>query len=333
MRKKGLLLLTCLIAMSFIITAVGNADAFFGKKDKKIVWKFGHITNEDHMWHKTALKFKELVEKKTDGKIEVKIYPNSQLGNEIDTINSIKTGTADLTITGETMQNWAPKAALMAVPYAFRDDAHMAKIIDGEIGAEIKSEIIEKVGVTPIYYHFRAPRNLTSNRPITSPADLKGMIVRVPNVPIFVKVWEALGAKPTPMAFAEVFTALQQHTIAGQENPYSLIYTAGFYEVQKYINKTEHVRQWVYVVLGNKQYNSLTPELKKAVDEAAAGAQKYAADLFETSTAMYKQKLIEKGMKIIEVDQAAFQAKAEPAIKETLSKSQFELYQRIINTK
>lgn len=297
-----------------------------------IVWKFGHITNEDHVWHKTAVKFAELVGEKSKGAIEIKLYPNSQLGAEIDVLNMIQSGTADLTIAGESMANWAPKAALMAVPYAFKSSDQMVKIINNEIGEEIAQEVTDKVGVTPIYYHLRAPRNLTSNKPIRTPEDVKGFKMRVPNVPLFLDVWNAVGAQPQVMAFAEVFTGLQQGVIDGQENPYDLIYSAGFYEVQKYVNETEHVNQWVYVVLGNKQYEALSPELQAVVLEAAKEAEEYGNGLFETEIADYKQKVQDEGMTIIsDVDKDAFQAAMKPAIEKSLNEEQYKLYQRMIS--
>lgn len=334
----SLSLVVFLLVASFVGCAAKNGTA---QKDQgtadtkeKIVWKFGHLSNEDHIWHKTALKFAELVKEKTNGQIEVKVYPNEQLGNEVDNLNMIKAGTAALTISGESMQNWAPKAALMAVPYAFTDTEHMRKVIDSELGEEISEQIVDKVGVMPIYYHVRAPRNLTSNKPIRTPEDAKGLKMRVPNVPLFVDAWKAVGANPQVMAFSEVFTALQQGVIDAQENPYDLIYSAGFYEVQKYVNETEHVNGWVYVVLGKKQFDSLSKDLQDAVLAAAKETQTYADELFNKEIADYKNKVQEKGMKIIsDVDKEAFQKAMESAVKKSLNDEQYDLYQRIVNFK
>ena len=296
-----------------------------------ITWKLGHLGNEEHIWNKTALKFAEVLKEKSNGQIEVKVYPNEQLGNEIDTINMVKAGTADLVISGESMQNWAPKAALIAVPYAFKDTESMRTIIESDLGKEIAAEIEEKVGIIPIYYHLRAPRNLTSNRPISKPEDLNGFLMRVPNVPVFVEAWKAAGASPQAMAFSEVFTALQQGVIEGQENPVDLINSAGFYEVQKYVNETEHVNGWIYVLVGKKQFESLTPELQTAVMDSAAEAQKFADALFEEETADFKKQLQDKGMTFnSDVDKEAFRIAMEPGVKSILNEEQTDLYDRII---
>ena len=147
---------------------------------------------------------------------------------ETDLIKGIQLGTVDFTITGESLQNWAPSAALLAVPCAVRDLAHLDKVVSGSAGEKIARDIEAKTQLKPLCYFARGPRNLTSNREIRRPDELNGLKVRVPNVPLFVKFWEALGAKPTPMAFSEVFTSLQNHTIDAQENPLALIKSASF---------------------------------------------------------------------------------------------------------
>jgi tripartite ATP-independent transporter DctP family solute receptor len=310
-----------------------NAYALFGKKNSNVEWKLGHNANTDHIWHKTAVKFSELVEKKSGGKMTVKVFPNGQLGSETDMINSVRLGTLDMVLTGETLQNWAPKAALMAVPYAFRDLDQMRKVLNGPIGNEIKSDIEKKAGLIPLYYHERAPRNLTTNREIKNLNDIKGMIIRVPDVPVFVKTWEVLGAKPTPMALQEVFTSLQQNTIQAQENPYDLIDSLGFNEVQKYAYETEHVIQWIYATVGKKQFEKLTPELKKVVLDSATESQKYAAGMFDTFIAQAKQNLINKGMIIRTVNKDEFKSRVTPAMKNILTKEQFDLYNKISRVK
>ena len=299
----------------------------------KIEWKMGHLADENHIWHKTALKFAELVNEKTDGQIEIKIFPNNSLGGETDTINAIQAGTADLVISGETLQNWAPKAALMAVPYAFRDLDHVKSVVEGEIGEEIEAEIKDKAQLTALYYHTRAPRNLTSNDPITSPEDLDGFSMRVPNVPLFLKVWEAAGAKPQVMDFNEVFTGLQQGVIDGQENPVDLIQSGGLYEVQKYVNRTEHVYSWIYVLVGNKQFEALTEDQKTAVQEAAAEAQAYGEELYNQEITQIEEELTNEGMEFVEVDQDAFREAMQSAVQESLSEEQYELYEKILNVK
>lgn len=299
------------------------------EKGEKIVWKLGHLGNEDHLWNVTALKFAELVDEKTDGQLEIKVYPNEQLGNEVDNINMIEAGTADMVLSGESMQNWAPKTAFCGLPYVFDDGEHMRKAIEGEVGEEIVAEIEEKIGLIPVYYHMRAPRNLTSKEPISKPEDLKGFKMRVPNVPIYLDSWKAAGANPQVMAFSEVFTGIQQGVIDGQENPVDLIYSGGLYEIQGYVNETEHVQQWIYVLVGKKQFEALSEEMQTAVLEAGDEAQVFGDKLFEEEISDYAKKLEEEGMIFNQVDKKAFKDLIEPVVMEKLTDEQNQLLEKV----
>ena len=276
--------------------------------------KLGHLANEQNPWHLASVKFGEELARLTDGRIAVEVYPNESLGKEIDLINGMQLGTVDMTITGESLQNWAPMAALLAVPYAYKSIEHMDEVASGEIGDRIEQQIVEKVQIRPIAYFARGPRNLTSNRPITSPDELNGLKMRVPNVPLFVDVWSALGANPGPMAFSEVFTSLQNGTIEAQESPLALIRSANFNEVQSHVNMTEHVRSWIYLTIAESTWNKLSADDQAAVMEAAKTAQAYERELFNASLADDRAYLEGKGMTFVEVDGPAFQAKAKDAV-------------------
>ncbi|MFC4354305.1 TRAP transporter substrate-binding protein [Chryseomicrobium palamuruense] len=322
-----------LAASALFLGACGSDSSSQGEEGvESVTWKLGHLADENHIWHKTAEEFASLVEEKTDGSITINIYPSNSLGGETDTINAISSGTADMVISGETLQNWAPKAALMATPYAFRDLEHVQAVVDGEIGQEIADEINEKAGLTPLYYHTRAPRNLTSTEKIETPADLAGFSMRVPNVPLFLNAWEAAGAKPQVMDFNEVFTGIQQGVINGQENPVDLIQSGALYEVQNYVNRTEHVYSWIYVLVGNKQWEAISDEQRAAVEEAAAEAQAFGEKLYEEEISKIEAALEEEGMEFVDVDQDAFREAMVPAVESFLSEEQLDLYNRILET-
>ncbi|MEX2594665.1 MAG: TRAP transporter substrate-binding protein [Anditalea sp.] len=301
-------------------------------EDKKPEYtlRFGHLANEDNIWHKAALKFAEEVALRSEGRIAVKVYPNEQLGKEMDMITGILGGSMDIMITGESLENWSlPYAILCATPYAIRDSDHLQKIAEGPIGEEIEEHILNISGLRVVSWFERGARNLTTNVPVRHPDDLQNLILRVPNVSLYVNIWSALGAKPTPMAFSEVFTALQQSTIHGQENPFALIRNAGLYEVQKYCNLTEHVKGWAYVVMGNKQFEKMPEDLQQVVLESAKIMQGYEHELFLQQEENDYQFLKEKGMEFIEVDKAAFEKLARDAVMENFSEGQKALFQRI----
>lgn len=284
-----------------------------------ITLKLGHLANEDNPWHLASLKFGEELAALTDGRIAVEVFPNESLGREMDLINGMQLGTTEMTITGESLQNWAPMAALLAVPYAYTSLEHMDEVASGEIGDQIEAQIISNAQVRPIAYFARGPRNLTTNRAITTPDDLDGLKLRVPNVPLFLNVWQALGASPTPMAFSEVFTSLQNGTIDAQENPLALIKSASFNEVQTHVNQTEHVRSWIYLTISELTWASLSLEDQAAVMEAAARAQAYERELFLADEQALAADLTAAGMIFHPVDTVAFAAAAQGAVLDSVS--------------
>ncbi|MDP2081289.1 MAG: TRAP transporter substrate-binding protein [Pseudotabrizicola sp.] len=281
---------------------------------QEVTLKLGHLANEENIWHKAAMKFAEEAKALTEGRVEVQIYPNESLGKEIDLINGMQLGTADMTITGESLQNWAPSAALLALPYAYKSLEHMDEVASGEVGKQIEAEIIEKADIRPLTYFARGPRNLSATRAITTPDELNGFKLRVPNVPIFVAAWQAIGANPTPMAFSEVFTSLQNGTIEGQENPLALFKSGGFYEVQKVVNKTEHVRSWIYLTISERSWNKLSEADQAALMEAGKRTQAYERELFLADEDALVADLEGRGVTFVEVDKAAFAAKARDAV-------------------
>jgi len=324
MKKIALLVAAALLA------SLVSSTAALAEKKPEFTLKLGHLANTEHTWHKGSVKFAELVEEKTGGRVVVQVFPSEQLGNEMEVIGNIQSGIVDMLITGESMMNWAPLCGLIAVPYMIRDSAHMEKIVEGEVGQAIEKEVIEKVRLRPVAWFERGARNLTSNREVKKPEDLNGLRLRVPNVPLFVATWESLGAKPTPMAFSEVFTSLQQGIIDGQENPYDLIKSASFFEVQKFVNKTEHVRGWIYLVIGEDKFQSMPEDIRKAVLEAGKEAQAYERQLFRAEQDQLIKDLQDKGMTFVEVDKEAFMKKAEPAVLSFLSPELQEMYKKIV---
>ena len=280
----------------------------------RVTLKLGHLANEQNVWHRACLHLAEQARTLSNGRIEVQVFPNETLGREMDVINGMQLGTADMTITGESLQNWSPLASLLAVPYAVTGIAQMDRVAGGAIGEEIARDIVARARVRPLGYFARGPRNLTANRPVRTPEELNGLRLRVPNVPLFVAVWSALGARPTPMAFGEVFTSLQTGVIDAQENPLALIKSASFFEVQKYVNRTEHVRSWIYLAIGQKSYNKLNADQKAALQEAAKRAQTYERQLYLADEQKLEAELKAKGMTFVETDQSGFAKKAKEAV-------------------
>ena len=289
----------------------------------------GHIQSEDDSWHKAALAFEEYVEEKSEGAIEVEVYPNSQLGSEIDMLTSIlQQSGCDITYTGESMQTYEPDLGMIGMPYLIQSDEHMEAVLNGEPGKKFE-QLMENAGMKVIGYFTRGPRYITSNRKIEKVADCQNLVIRTPQSPMTVAAFTALGAKPTPMALAEVFTSLQQGTIEAQENPYAFIQNQSFYEVQKYLIKTAHLRAWVYIAMGKAQFDALPEDLQQVVLDGGKFAQDTEHALFLENEVAFEKQLQEEGMEFIEVDQKEFADAMIAGVLPTLTDSQKALYEEI----
>ena len=308
-------------------TASPAASSAAGNASYKIT--IAHQQDETDSMHLGAVEFQKYVQEKSNGQIEVEIFPNGQLGPEVDIIQSILSqGGCDITFTGETMQTYEPDLGMIGMPYLIQSDEHMDKVLNGEVGQELE-DLMEAAGMKCLAYYTHGPRYITSNRKITCVADCNNLVIRTPAAAMTVAAFEALGAKPTPMALAEVFTSLQQGTIEAQENPLAMIYTKSFFEVQKYLILTAHLRAWVYVAMGKAQFDALPAELQQVVMDGAAAAQAAEHQLFLDNEEKYYNELQEKGMEYVEVDTQEFADAMIGGVLPTLTDSQKKLYDKI----
>lgn len=331
--KKRLNFRHCLIRSALLILCLFCVFGCKPRTKDTYVFKASLIVTENHTWFKAFKYFGDILEERSEGRMTLQVYPSEQLAKEIEAIRLIQAEVIDMTVTGSTLSNWFELAAFCELPFFFKDTIEARNFIHGPVGKEMERQMIEVTGLRPVGYFQRGPRHLTTTRPIKHPDDLQGLIVRVPNVPSFVTAWSALGAKPTPMAFSEVFTSLQQGTIEAQENPFDLIKNAGFYEVQDYVNLTGHVISWGYTVVGEKQFQKLPDDLKIIFLEAAKDMQSYEGRLFMENEKNIKDELAKKGMTFIEVDKTAFLKKCEASIYNSLSKEMKEVYNTLKQTK
>lgn len=295
--------------------AVLAAPAIIGNRARAAeVLRFGHIADEQNTWHLAAVEFGRLVEEKTDGEVIVEVYPSSSLGTERELLEGIPLGLADLTISSDSMAQWAPSILLMSHLFLFRDADHVLAFMESPIAKRIEDDVVAQARLRPITYFLRGPRYLTSNRPIESVEDVQGFKLRVPDVRMFIHDWAAIGADPTPMAFAEVFGGLQQGVIDGQENPFALIASARFHEVQRYLNLTAHVRQAIYVVIGEDRLQALGDDQRQAVLEAAEEAQAFEREKFLAMEDELEQYLKDQGMTFVDTDVSGFQERVQDTI-------------------
>lgn len=296
-----------------LIALLTVALAAPGVLAKARVIKVATSTQSTHIYNIGMEHFAKLVKEKTNGELDVQIFPAAQLGSERDFVEGLQLGTLEMTLTSTgPMGNFVPEIKLFNLPYLFanRDEAY--KILDGPIGTEIADKL-QKIGIRSLGWYENGFRNVTNNvRPINTIADMKGIKIRVMEDSLFIDSMKALGASPLPMAFGELYTALEQGTVDAQENPLGNIYTSRFQEVQKYLAMTGHFYSPAMLLVSEMFYQSLSPELKKALAEAGAEARDYERQLSIDSEADYKKKLIEAGMQISEPDKSEFIAAVKP---------------------
>lgn len=297
--------------------------------------KLGHIADPQNPYAQGAVKFTELVKEKTGGAVEIQVFPSSQLGNQRDLIEGLTFGTVDMTLTSTAvLGNFLTEAAVFDLPFIFRDIPHAYKALDS-VGMEI-CKPLEKRGIKVLAMFENGVRHMTNNRnPIRKPEDVKGLKIRVMEQPIYIEMMKILGASPTPMAFGELFTAMQQGVVDGQENPAAHIYTSRFFEVQKYISLTAHTYSAEPLLVGMGVWSKLPENHRKAIQEAANEARDWQRDLCRGLENQYWDKIRESGKSEIndDVDKAAFMEATKPVwamFEEKLGKQNIEA---IVNVK
>lgn len=284
MKKLSVFLLLTLVFLIMVNMSVA-ADTI----------RIGHVVNESHPYHSGAELFKDIVETQTNGRIKVQINSNGQLGNEKEMLEMAKLGTIEGVLAGR-YAGTNPKLEGLGLPFLFRDYEHAEKVLYSDIGEQF-AQNAENYDLKIIGFMHSGFRQFTNNvRPIETPEDLEGLKLRVAPIDVIVKTINALGGDPTPMAFSELYMALRTGVVDGQENPYTNIYSAAFYEVQDYLS----TGNYIYIVnpfwVSLDWYNSLSEEDQNIIDMAGKAACRLTNELTKIRDQQNKAQLIEEGM-------------------------------------
>ncbi len=258
--------------------------------------------------------FAKEVEKRTNGRYKVQNFYSGALGAERESIEGVQLGTIDLTMTSSgPIPNFVPETAILDIPFLFKDYPHARRTLDGPIGAEFLTKFPAK-GIKALAWGENGFRHMTNNkRAVNAPDDLKGLKMRTMENPVHMQAYKAFGIIPTPMAFTEVFTALQQGTVDGQENPLSVISAAKFDQVQKHMTLTGHVYSPALILMNNAKFEKLSAADKTAFLESAKEAVKANRARIDEDERKAVADLRSKGMTIVEVvDKSKFQASLGP---------------------
>lgn len=258
--------------------------------------------------------FAKEVEKLTNGRYRIETFYNGSLGGERESVEAVQLGTQALTFTSTgPIPNFVPEVKILDVPFLFRDKAHARAVLDGPIGQDLLKKF-DAHGIKALAWAENGFRHMTNNkREVREPDDLKGLKMRTMENPVHIAAYKGLGIITTPMAFPEVFTALQQGTVDGQENPLSVIMSAKFDQVQKYLSLTGHVYSPCVFLMNKAEFDKLKPEDQKAFVEAARIAAAANRARVDADDAKGVAELRAKGMDVTEdVDKAKFVAKLAP---------------------
>jgi len=273
----------------------------------KVVLKVGHINAPDHPWNIALEGFAKDVSEATNGNLEIQVFPSSQLGGERDMAEGLKLGTLDMGLFGTgALQSLDKRLIIEELPYAWSDRNNAYAALDGELGEEL-NKILKGHSIVGLSYWESGYRHITNSvRPINSLEDLKGLKLRVPEAEMRIDTFKDLGVLPTPLAFSEVFTALQQGTVDGQENPLPTISSSKFNEVQKHLMISGHI--WGSALLGisDKSWNSLSDDYKKVIAEKADVWKIKEREMIQNSEKELLESLKASGMEVTEPEVQPF---------------------------
>lgn len=309
------LLVSALVVSVFTVSTVVSTVA-----SAATTLRFGHANNNGELATDLFQEFADKVTQRTKGEVTIKVYPAEQLGKENDLIQQVKSGALDISAPSmPSLSSLVPALEIASAPFLWTDWAQAQKVITGPAFQPQFDELRDKHSVlmlSKIWYW--GWRNLTTGtRAVNRPEDIAGMKIRVPESPVWVEMIRAMGAAATPIPFGEVYTALQQKTVDGQENPIPTIYSRKFYEVQAHLTMTRHMLQNNTIIINKRSFDKLSPEFQKVMMEEAAAASVKNSKLQQEREGSMLEEIRKTGKTAIvdNPDRAAFAAKMPPALK------------------
>jgi len=290
LKRVGILLLLVSLVLGFSVSGVFAVET--------INIKLAHILAPNHSWNEGAKKFAEIVESRSDGRINIEIFSSASLGDEVEIMEGMQLDTIQMGIISTAKSvNFVPALGLTDIPFVFRDWDHVHKVLDGEVGQELNRLILEATGLRALTWFDQGFRHIiTIKQPVKTMADFKGLKLRTPDSQTYTKTFQALGASPTPIAFSELFSALETGVVDGFEGSFETVYTSNMYEVTKYTSLSNHIWSGAQVLIKDSFYQNLPSDLKKIIDEAIIEARDYERNIVIDRDEENLQNLINAGM-------------------------------------
>lgn len=301
-----------LFAVAAIATLAGLGLARESQAETTLKW--AHVYETSEPYHTWAVWAGEELKKRTNGEYSIEVFPASSLGKEVDINEGLGLGTVDIIYTGQLFagRSYGP-VAIGGAPYMFRDYEHWDAFRESDLFDELAEGYRKASGNHIVAMTYYGERHVTSNKQISTPEDMKGLKIRVPNAPLYMMFPKAVGANPTPIAFAEVYLALQQGVVDAQENPLPTIQAKKFYEVQKFINLTGHITDALLTIVGGPTWDGMPEDdratLVAVLEEAAAKATQDIINKEQELAAWFEQ----QGVTVNKVDRTQFREATMPA--------------------
>jgi len=341
MERRWLKWMTTVGLVIGVFVVLGAVPASAGAAFPKMDVKLGHSGVVDMSYHKGSVKFAELMKERTGGAVTVHVFPANQLGSEKDMVEQVKNGVIHISLTGPSMlaqfKGWGP-IGVLGMPYVLKGNTEdelrpkLIKLARGPLMADLNERAAAESGVRILDMGWwYGERHLTTKtKQVVKPEDVKGLKIRTMDSPMAKAALATLGAATTPMAVAELYTALQLGVVEGQENPLNTIYSHKFYEVQKYVALTGHMAMNLVLVINEKFYQSLSPELREIFVKSMQDAGNYESEMQIGMNKKNMQDLKDKGMTITAVNKAEFAERTKDAWKEFESTFGKGFYEKVV---
>jgi len=300
--------------------------------EQKLVIKVGHAATESNTGHKGLVEFNRLLGEKTNGRISLEIYPNSQLGSERELIEAVQLGSVGMAfVSSAPLGGFKKEFFALDLPFVFKDRPTVYKVLDGEPGQFLLNSLSD-INIKGLGFWENGFRQLSNSKlAVKSPDDLKGIKMRTMENEVHLAAWKELGANPAPLAFGELFTALQQGTFDAQETPINLFRDMKFFEVQKFITKTGHLYSPFVVLMSKSIYDGLSDADKTAVAEAFEAAKVYQRDIAQKSDAEAEAAMTNVTFTDLnDVEKEAFRAKMGPVYDLVKKKAGEEIVEKVL---
>jgi tripartite ATP-independent transporter DctP family solute receptor len=319
-----------------LVSAVCLGATPFAYAQKTIEWRYGHMNPPSSAAGIQANWLAEAVEKHTNGQVKIKVYPASSLGKLQELAEAVSTGTIALSHnTAAGIGSLHEPFAALDTPYLYRDVDHLMKTVDVDspVMKKLNEGLIKSAGVRVLYAYYFGTRQLTANKAVTQPSELSGMKIRAIPFPIYMSTVEGLGAVPVPVDWSEVPTALATGVVNGQENPVNVVLSSKLYEAQSHMMLTGHIMNAQVIVINEKIWQGLSPELRQAVAKAAAEVRQRATDTVRTQETEELAKLKSLKMPVIGPDNGLklddFKASGKKVVDQKFAAKYGDLYKEI----